>query len=414
MNKTVKPKIAWFTPESDSSRSWYLCSAINEQLSQRFEITLYGAVTNSGKNIKSYLSAYADHRSNPFNLFVYNLEDTTASYFSRFALGLIPGVVIFHDFLLLTDGPEPIHNSAWENIRESFINDAAWPIRNTSHDRHGPWASRESAFALGGLFFSPWAHQEWFGKKRDGLVEERPSSSIWYPSSLVPRDESLERTVVYTGKPAVEDRAVSVLRAVMKSSATLRWLINEDEAVKAKELIADEKSQKFVTLVIGRTPEKWREIVKGASVCLHPRMSVYGDTGPYLEISLASGAPVVVTDFGRSSYLPDAAVIKIQPGTQEVAELEVVITQIAGEKAPYSSGGVAFANEYLTPQVVGHEVALFIERALPLSKKFLGIWKGFEEKAKQDLLAESWQGWNFSDPVARAGLEPHFKELFGV
>lgn len=415
MNQTNKPRIAWFTSEGETSRAWYLWKTIAPYLAEKFDVTLFGSVTNGATGLKSYLAAYDYHRKNPFDLFVYNLEDTHASYFSRFALGLIPGVVFFHDFLLLTDGPEPIHNSAWEIIREAFTADGRWPVRNTSHERHGPWASRESSFALGGLFFSPWAHQEWFGKKRNGYIEERPSSSVWYPAKIATeRCAAGERYAAFTGRPSVEDRAVSVLRAVKKTNSKLHWLIDVNEERKAKELIHDEKAQKNVTLFVERTPEKWREVVKAAMVALHPRMSVYGDTGPYLEVSMAMGVPTVVTDFGRSSYIPDTACLKVTPGTSESAELEVVLTELHSAPVAMHDAGINFAKEHIAPPIVAHEVSLFIERTIPLSRKFLGQWRGFEEKAKRDLLVESWEGWNFSDPLVKTALEPHFKELFGA
>jgi glycosyltransferase involved in cell wall biosynthesis len=93
--------------------------------------------------------------------------------------------------------------------------------------------------------------------------------------------------------------------------------------------------------------ELYRRIVE-ADVCICLRYPTMGETSAIVMRALACGRPVVVTDVGWFSELPDDAVVKIPPGDDEVVALARALQALAsdeGERARRSRAALAWARQ---------------------------------------------------------------------
>lgn len=403
------PSIAWHYSEHGAGA--YLHEQLAPFLAQEFSITRIGGVCEA----QSYLTLF--QQAAEIDLPLYSLEDSVDAYFVRMALGMAPGAVLFHDFLLATDGPEPIHNSPWEDTVASFFGERDWPRRGYSFDRKGPWASRESALAVTALFANPWARQEFkahqqcaLGSVLQGSIDQ---GSIWYPAAVAEQQQSADpRSVCYAGIPGVADRADSVVATMAAlKDWQLTWLVkDEQELQRAREVVARHAARNVV-LTVGRSPQQWQSLVSRSKVALVTRVSAFGDDAPYLEIALAQGAWTVVANFGRATSLPRYAAISIERGHSESVQLVAVLRELEG--APRCNpAATTCARELFEPRVVAGEFACFLRTALTRQQQFAPRWRRFAAAARAAVLAEGNAGWNFADPLVEQVLARPLGELF--
>ncbi len=102
-----KLRIAWFSPTADEeggavSSSAYVTKQVLPYLEKDFEIHCF---SGGGKGMPSFCRALRFHDKQPYDVFVYQVEDSAASDFTRFHLMLVPGIVLFHDLL---QRPRPV------------------------------------------------------------------------------------------------------------------------------------------------------------------------------------------------------------------------------------------------------------------------------------------------------------------
>ncbi len=397
-------RIAWFAPpESRYSHtaSGYLTKVLVPRLRQWFVVDLFTTEPQETKGDTEsyhYLTAAAQHRRTPYDLFFYQMEDQRELGFSRIHLGCLPGIVYFHDLLLATDGPEPILNSPWRStLRRFWDRDAPWPGRTDEHKQPRPHAFREGGYALVPIFSNAKDHNE-FQRVVAAAVPERlgrdlPSFCLPYPASLrSPSSAGADqvRRVGILGTPRIESRPHKVLDALSRIPDTeIVWLIDEVERGAAQELLREFGLTSRAELVYPRAPERWAELLPTLGVGIHTLFSVYGQPGPYLHLSLAAGLPCIAMDFGAVPELPSSLVAKVEPGRSESYQIEALLREFLSRPSlPLRERIFEYAAEQFDPEKIAGEMAQIFRAVMPMVKPRLAAWESFERDAAQALALE--------------------------
>lgn len=423
-------RVAWFSPLTtaeapSSSLSAWVTAQLLPLLRDEFEIELFHDSFARAEDLptRHYLTAFHHHRERPYDVLFYQLEDTPHTNFNRIHLGLMPGVVLCHDFMLSTECPAPIRNSPWlETVRRYADPHYPFPGRQVAHEPRGPLAYRELGLAAMPLFSSPRAHAEY-----QRLVDDRvfPAGTSHYlplpvPEVLFdhpPRSLPSEPVAGFAGTPNIEHRAHKVCQALARSERPwrLRWLIESHEEGAAREIAAQFGVTERVELISGRSPARWVEILPGLDVGLHLLFSVFGQPGPWLELSLAAGLPCLVTNFGSPEYLDAGVALSIRPGEHEAAEIRLALDAIARNGSPRTTGR-EFARENHDRRIVAGELAALFHRAQPALGRFAARWEELEREAaaalRREALRAPGSGEVFDPASCQARLvEPIFEEL---
>lgn len=99
--------------------------------------------------------------------------------------------------------------------------------------------------------------------------------------------------------------------------------------------------------LVGRvSKERLYAELAAADVCVNLRHPTTGETSGIVQRALAAGRPVVVSDVGWFSELPDAAVAKVPAGAEEGPALAACLEALAGDPArlaAMSAAAVAYA-----------------------------------------------------------------------
>lgn len=405
-------RIAWFsTLPGDSDRS-SVCADLTAQilplLSNEFEIELFHDSFESYSAFKTshYLNAYQRHQSQPFDLCFYQLEDSKDSAFVRSHLGLMPGVVWFHDFLFKNNTPEPIHNSPWRAILSKIrSNHPEWPARKGDFWEPGPYALREGALATLALFSSRRNLYE-YQQRVSGKLSKLAPIFLPYATYLADPKKSRSTSSIdqdqlklgFLGGPDLEYRAyvllsaISAAQSITQTKIELTWLLERDELSRAEALVG-EFNLKNVRFEIGRSLKRWNELLTEMDLAFHLLFSAYGDPKHYLAQSLNAGVPSVVTDFSEAEYLSADIVLKVSAGLNESAELQAIINRAATLKGrkellELSERSKQYACELYDPNLVAKELSWVLKSNLSKLKQSAQSWTALLPSAKQALLEE--------------------------
>jgi len=398
-----KLRIAWFSDlESTSSksqtRSAYTSKLLLPLLREKFDLNLFHNSFEKYQNFPTYhaLTAIERHESHPYDLFFYHLEDSPLSQWTRIHSCLMPGVGYFHDFLFTSFGPEPILNSTWQTTLEKLHQpEVAWAIRNDEQFQSGPHAIREASFASVRIFSQPGMLKE-----AARLVSLSPNPDLRTAQYYLPYpiEESIfastpkqTNRVLYCGSPWIQDRAHKVLQAVHSFGSELEfiWLTSKEDLETAQKL-AEEFSVTNIEIIAQKNLAKWKELIDGGGLAVHTLFSVFGQSGPFLEASLAAGLPTIVSNFGNSEYLPDNLVFKVQSGETEAAEILEILKVVFEQRAlPDAELLKSYARENFDLQVVAEELDLIFQAEASRLKACMVEWEKFKATAKQDLIKEA-------------------------
>ncbi|RIL05753.1 MAG: hypothetical protein DCC75_11445 [Proteobacteria bacterium] len=407
----------WFKDGYSRSLSAYFSSRLIPLLNERYEIEFFSADFSGPSDIPCfhYLKAFEEHRSRPYDLFIYNLENSKSAYFARTHLALIPGVVVFHDLLFGDFGPEPILNSAWRHTVKKFHSSAEpFPDRAQEHRQSGPQGYREAAFAPAAVFMNERSHEQYIREVEFGLLgrSERLSYYLSYP--IEPFDvcagdlQAIDRfRVGIIGPPRIENRTHKALLALQKlgEASELHWMVGSEEERKLASDLHSEYRLGEVRFYTNGSPEVWREIAANIDCAMHLRFSVFGQVEPYLGISLMAGRAVLVTDFGDSCYLPDSLMFKIVPGEIEAGQIAEVLRTIRTGAVPPADKISAYASERYDPGMVAEEFSSILEQSFSTMSSIMQNWQALEVQARQEVLNEqAAHSGPFKDQFRELGL----------
>jgi glycosyltransferase involved in cell wall biosynthesis len=410
-----KPKIAWFSPVSDlsESSSAYISRAILPHLQESFDIELFSDKEESFHGLESQNYLRAAEREDQFSLFVYHVEDTRELAFSRLHLGLVPGVVFFHDLLLSDFGPEPILNSPWSETQKVFHSSGyPWPKIDSEFLQRGPTAHREASYAGVRIFSAPRDHREFMTSIESSVTDpKRHTFCLPYPSLSV-ISKAPEFDLAYVGRPRLEDRPHKLLKALslMKGAPRLAWLVSSEEYERAKEFLR-EFPRVSVKLIEGRTPWIWADVVSQARVAVMTHFSAFGQLGPFFSVATGAGTPVVVSDFGGSDWLPDQLFPKIRAGEGEEFELMRALSMLLHSDTSLLSNQISsYSEELFSTEAIARDFSKVLRYAMPIISDARDRWKTMRMSARSDLLTQSALERKF-DLVLPDPLEGAFQEL---
>ncbi len=351
-----RKRIAWFSPLGSDTTSPDIASYVSRQvlpfLRDEFEIVLFHGdvhpVDLYGLEQHHFLCAMREHRECPFDLFFYQVEDAPSSYFSRYHLGVAPGLVLFHHYRLLTPPSVAMHHSSFEPVieivherRNELPPFMVWP------EHRGPEARRELALA-GGLLFSQYrAFEDYQHFSDPRLITEPFVSYLPVPvtvsspiQSSSTEFSSTHLRVGMTASPGMEGRAHKVLGALAhrqrvgaSKHVRLVWLIGSDERGRAEELIREYGVESLVELREGRCPERWQQLLPEIDIAAHLHYSAFLSPHPYLAISIAHGIPVMASDPGEAPRLPESLTFAVRPGEHEANEISLILAGFAEHRA---------------------------------------------------------------------------------
>ncbi|NLF26160.1 MAG: glycosyltransferase family 4 protein [Deltaproteobacteria bacterium] len=437
-----KLRVAWFSAldfdGETRSLSAYVSTLLLPLLSQSFEIELFCDSFGRYQEFPThhYLTAYKRHAECPFDLFFYQLEDCKCADFVRIHLGLIPGIVWFHDFALRTDGPEQILGSPWQETVakfEAISKPDSKPPRGTEFFRESPLALREASYAAVALFSNPAAHAQYRQSVKLSLrAADTPSFYLPFPVQFfggTAANRNGVGRIIFCGSTGLEGRAHKVLEALagFGTGVKLYWLLDAEERGRAEALVREcEASQ--VEILEGRTPKRWQSLAAHADLAIHSHFSVFGGLGPYLEISLANGVPCVVTDrvtdFAAADYLPEHLVMRVSPGRSEALELKALLRAALSQEICIDREQIrSFALETFDHRVVALELGQVFERETPQLKSLMENWRLLEQEASLALIEEVGASSATSSTISSANevaaafdpwqqvYQPVFKEL---
>jgi len=116
----------------------------------------------------------------------------------------------------------------------------------------------------------------------------------------------------------------------------------------------------------GRVPlERLQRYIQAVDIGINLRYPTWGEMSGTLVRLMAAGKPVLVTQAGSFSELPDESVIKIPyDAAVEVAELVQALSALLQERALRERIGAAarrYIVEQCTPADIGRQVAAFVE-----------------------------------------------------
>lgn len=429
-----KLRMAWFSPlnlagDTTTSAAAYVSELLLPRLKQHFEIELFHNSFKKHQDFPThhFLSAFKRDQKKPFDIFFYQLEDNDLSRFLRIAVGLHPGVIWYHDLLYSNDGPEPILNSPWEPVVNKFFNsDLSWPDRGNEYFKKGPFGAREAGLGVLSLFSSVRDLGEYMRQLSRSLLlrneELLTASYLPWPVDLkaLKNMKSEKFNLALRASTQIEGRTHKLFQALngFKHDYKLKWLVDESELSLARAMLDEFSVQ--AQLIVDRGVSSWITLLNEASVALHPRFTVYGQGGPYMAASIASGAPVISTNFGDVETLPDSIVFKISPGDYEAAEITALLNELYNSwkaqdgKIDLKSAAQAYSEEFYDHYAVADELVTLLKRSTPGLKSFNEKWRRYSQEARESLLLEA-PGYlppmTEQVKVWERGLAPGFNEL---
>lgn len=401
-------RVAWFSPSSDhpGSLASYATRELLPALTEYCEIELFTerAAPAEGSLPQShhYLCASERHGKSPYDLFFYQLEDRPEANFLRIALAQNPGIVWFHDLFFTTHGPEPILNSAWHQLLKRFHDRVTpWPDPFDEHPQEKPFARRAASFTLLPIFSNERDRAQYLSLQVDDLIgRNAPDRSFFLPLPVREQtgkarwNEAFE--VAVCGSARIEHRAHILLQALKEegiSAERIAWMIAPDEEPRAKELL-QEFSLLGVKLCLPKSPEQWEKLVSTASVAFHLSFSAFGQLGPYLQISLASGTPAVVTKFGAGTCFPEELTFQIEPGAFEEAEIRGVLRHLRAPNFHHPrEEAKAYAQTLFSRDSIASQLYSVFEHAHARQdlRQFQHRWREFTGEAESTVLNRAFQ-----------------------
>lgn len=389
-------RIAWFSSLANSTDSIaaHVTAELVPVLRQSLDIELFGVDDGT----KNYLMAFERHKESPFDAFVYQLEDRSDSFFSRIHLGLIPGIVFFHDGLFTEAGPEPIHQSPWPDVWQKFWHrEANWPKRNFDYHYAPPYGEREATCTRVPIFTDARSRGEFergykVSAKRRGFEVQDKSYYLPLPvSDKIPLSvDKSSRRILLASPPRIEYRIHKILEALSSLVEPFEfvWLLAPEEEARARELLQEFKLSS-ARLILERNPKRFAAELNTARVTLHPLFSVFGQLGPYVPQSLMAGVPVILSNFAQADYIPDSIAFKIRPGETEARELRLVLDELLGRGAMDYSFLREYALETYSTNQVATEFLKILDSESETLNAFMKRWSRFELEARSAVVSEA-------------------------
>lgn len=405
--KSEKLRIAWFTHiarpgEPIESLSQYCSDLLIPHLKSQFDIEVFSGLYSGayqGVPRHHYLTAYQRHRAQPFDVFFYQLEDGVVGRFIRTQIGITPGVTWMHDLYLSDLGAEAIHVTPWEQtLTRYFDSTEPFPDRKNPPHQIRPRAFRETALSPMVLTSSQWGKREFDGWVHGRLEYVAGAHRCEYVPMPIPpqphyqgsRDKATLQ-VLATGGTDIAGRAHKFLPALasLKIPWHLTWVVHPLNLDPAALLIQEFGVEGRVTVIGGATPEEWSALVTTSDIALHIHDTPYLHLGPYIQLSMAAGCPVMVIRAASAEEIPERVVFSIVPGIHETAQM-VGVFEVVAENRGKGLGDAA--RDYIAREcdvaATAERLARYLREAAPALVGVMNRWTEMSTEALDGLIEE--------------------------
>ncbi|MCC6953012.1 MAG: glycosyltransferase [Deltaproteobacteria bacterium] len=308
-----------------------------------------------------HLNAFERDSANPFDLFVYQIENSVRTTFVRHVFPIFPGVTIFHDLSLSKLPTEVRYRELSEEPEE--VADDERSLRLLDFRRRG-WGSKlfdeetpdvfrlagettvcaaKNVHALNDLRSQcPDAALELIHTPIEPLSDvgvEQARRGFRQSRGMSPDDF----VIACSAESLVEDRAKLILDTFRsfsvsqrRASPRLLWIASGERGVQRAEqllarLPADLSSRTQVELAPDR--HELERALAASDVFVALRFETRHDIGLPTLIALACGTPVVASEFGPISELPPGVVITLPPGKGEREGFAEALDSLASNTA---------------------------------------------------------------------------------
>lgn len=382
-------RIAWLSPinQSPSSKSSFFTHQVLPYLPAECEVELFvsdedlrtlpspsnlssasSSRTLYGRTVSHFLRLHERDEADPFDAFVFHLENHRAADFSRFSVGCLPGIAYVHDL--------HFRSLPWGETPKAVPGDASATIRGEA-DRHirelfapSVQATDEDESDVAGVSKDHFAGTEFRGvlvglgqRAVEDLSGVSPNLSIemsQFPCTLCPEDEVKTRRdklreqltltsntplVLFSGAYPIEERVQLALEAFseLPQETHLLWITNDSETEAnarslfsriAQTLSLNESSVHFLRT---ETVETLKNAVCGADCVALPRFTALRGLPLLLPLAFSAGIPVVTSRFGTTVDIPESVALKIDVGKSERAELTRALRTILTDSSVSSA-----------------------------------------------------------------------------
>lgn len=302
-------RIAWFSPLNDRGlrRSALYSQEVLRHLPCDVELFLDDDELRffEGKELPfpafHFLRIAERDEAQPFDVFVYNIEDHPSTLFCKHAAALYPGIVVFHDLELSRMSPE-------KDTVAKLLCEASVAIVKNAHGLYDEQIQRS---------------------KVPAYVTANPISTSMFPERGAAREKLQLKegtfAICFTASVPLEDRLFAVLDGAPQRT---HWLLfSAHERRFAEQFLARRSAN--VELLDVFTFDALRSILPAFDLLVAPKFDVRRDMSIALPLAWAAGVPTIGLDFGPATELPNDMMLRIHPGRGEAKELTLAIKAVS-------------------------------------------------------------------------------------
>lgn len=381
-------KIAFFTPITNGSKSYYFSTKVLPYLKEHADIDIFTDSkcdgTFCGLNVYHYLVAFKLDNIKNYDIFFYQVEDDDSTNFIRVHLALIPGIVLFHDFYLYNEPPQCI---VYYLLGSQFNN-----------------IKRDLGKALFSLSTSPSIIKKASKFTRNNIPPHSFSNNnisfIPYPLEIRDFKEKVRNKItkiVFAGNVEKESRYFSVINSLKDiSDYKFIWLTKCKDIERAKKVCKDNDVIDFE--ILENNVNNVEESLCGADICMCPIKNLeYYDTF-FIYKAFENNVLVIASAFTKQetngddlSIFPSNYILKAKAGLQESKEFSFFINAykegriVLDYKKLYDDFLINFANN-----VVSKELLALFYNLYDSIKDYKEIYEKQKEYARQKVLSKAF------------------------
>jgi hypothetical protein len=396
-------KIAWFSPlQKKDSVSSYCTDNLIPLIKDWAEITLYSDTFSlkkyHGLQVDHYLNAFKDDIINNYDLYFYQVEDTSYTDFCRQYLGIKPGIVWLHQGFSAHPGPVALSRSPWREIIKAIETKSTVP-KNVWSESTFPFLAREMHLALIPLFSSEFAQECFIQHQENTLANafKKLLNSINQPNFYflnIPLINEGKKVInlkneIFTigmyGSTSTETRYHKVFSALKRINFPYKviWMVPNGQLEQATK-ITIEWGLSNINIVEQIAVNDWNDYVGNLNVALHLNISLFGSLHPALDFSVANGVVSLISNIRHGENIPREKIIPIKPGSGESEHIYQAIVTLSEYTGSVLNSGLSECNV--------DDVAKELKFIINSNKDFLfnakNEWQKFEEREMQNLNCE--------------------------
>ncbi len=379
-------KIAWFTPLARHSAIGRVSASVVRELATMATVHLWHPATPDPRPVPVPAIPFRHAETvdadllRKYDLVVYNLGNHLAYHEAIFELALrLPGLCILHDFVmqhfffsyffeklrrpeLYIASMEKHYGDEGRRVATMVAGGHASTFLNSDAPLRYPLFEEAAAGAYGVIVHSEWA------RRRLARSLTCPVGHLHLPYEIGERSDTVTRAelglpndkllVVTVGHINSNRRVASVLR-VLAGDDALRNQVKY-VVVGAREPQCDRELHELIrhhglegtVQLAGRVSDaRLAAYLRHADLCVNLRWPTFESGSASLAEEMLYGKPVIVTDAGCYSEIPDDCVRKISP-QRETEELAVALRKLVSDsRARRALGAKArdFADKHFRP-----------------------------------------------------------------